>query len=228
MSPDQLFAHLTVQGGMFGDAARHAVFADPVPSCPGFDVADLLWHVTVVHHFWGAVVAHRSTAPDEVEQPERPPDSELVARYDDAFATLVSSLADADPSTPVWTPAPPSTVAFVVRRVTHETIVHRCDLDLASDGTPRPIDAALAADGVDEWATVMLRSRPAATLELVADDRERSWTLGDTTALPRAIVHANAPTLLLAVWRRIPTDQLRVDGDPGFAIDFLEHAELIG
>ncbi|MDN5717303.1 MAG: maleylpyruvate isomerase N-terminal domain-containing protein, partial [Janibacter sp.] len=47
--------------------------ADPraqVPSCPDWDVDDLLWHVGgEVQDFWAWVIAHRPEAPDAYEEP---------------------------------------------------------------------------------------------------------------------------------------------------------------
>ena len=33
----------------------------PIPSCPGWTMADLVWHLGEVHAFWGQVVAGKLT-----------------------------------------------------------------------------------------------------------------------------------------------------------------------
>jgi hypothetical protein len=51
----------------------------------------------------------------------------------------------------VWTFGPDATVRFWFRRQAHEVTVHRVDAERAAGRAGAPIDAALAADGVDEW-----------------------------------------------------------------------------
>ncbi len=50
----------------------------------------------------------------------------------------------------MWTWSPQQDVAFVIRRVTQETAVHRVDAERAA-GRDHRIDPELAADGVDEF-----------------------------------------------------------------------------
>ncbi len=63
------------------------------------------------------------------------------------------------PTRPAWTfvPAGPNagTAGFWTRRQAHELTVHRYDAQLAA-GTTAPVDADLAADGIDELLVVML------------------------------------------------------------------------
>jgi uncharacterized protein (TIGR03083 family) len=87
----------------------------------------------------------------DVEVPPSPTDrAGLLAWYDDGAGTLLDLLAGTDPDTPCWTFGPrPSTARFWFRRQAHEHAVHAWDA-FASQGRARPIDAALAVDGVDE------------------------------------------------------------------------------
>ena len=53
--------------------------------------------------------------------------------------------------------AGPTTAAFWFRRQAHETAVHRWDAQrAATPSSVDPIDATLAADGVDEWLEVFV------------------------------------------------------------------------
>jgi uncharacterized protein (TIGR03083 family) len=223
---DALLGHLRREVRWFSEAAHDARIELPVPTCPEFDVADLIWHVTVVHHFWTAVVAGQLHAPDQVVQPERPPDARLSSHYDRTSAQLVATMSAADPAAVVWTPAPPHDVHFALRRVTHETTVHRCDVELAVSGAPRDIDAELAEDGIDEWVTVFLESVPDTRIDLVVEGSDRSWSLGDGTTA-EAVVHGTGPALLLALWRRLPIERLRIDGNEALVVDFFEQAVLL-
>ncbi|QNP56765.1 maleylpyruvate isomerase N-terminal domain-containing protein [Tessaracoccus defluvii] len=44
------------EAARFAHVLRDVPDAAVVPSCPGWTAADLLWHLTEVHLFWGAVV----------------------------------------------------------------------------------------------------------------------------------------------------------------------------
>ncbi len=46
----------------FADATRDHLDAR-VEHCPGWSVADLVWHLTEVHWFWGTIVEERLDAP---------------------------------------------------------------------------------------------------------------------------------------------------------------------
>jgi hypothetical protein len=64
---------------------------------------------------------------------------------------------------------------------------------------------------------------PAETLVLVADDDDRAWLVGPTTAEggplagPAATVSAPARELALLLWSRRPLDGLSVEGDEAAA-----------
>ena len=54
----------------FADVAAEAVLARgwtaPVPGCPGWTLADLVWHLAEVQSFWMRVVQQRCTAPEQL------------------------------------------------------------------------------------------------------------------------------------------------------------------
>ena len=60
------------------EVARQVPLDTPVPTCPDWSVADLVWHLTEVQHFWTHIVTNRPDGPDSDEEPVRPPDAELV------------------------------------------------------------------------------------------------------------------------------------------------------
>jgi hypothetical protein len=64
--------YLQQEGCPFGQVARTTALGLPVPACPGFDVADLVWDLVVVHNFWTQVVTHQLTAPDQSDSPIMP------------------------------------------------------------------------------------------------------------------------------------------------------------
>jgi hypothetical protein len=100
-----------------------------------------------------------ATVPDQ-EVPraaERPPsdDAALVDWVVSGLDHLVERFAASDPETPCRRWRDHTTIGWWLRRQAHETAVHRWDAE-AAVSTPSPIDAALAADGVDEWLDFQL------------------------------------------------------------------------
>ncbi|QIX27549.1 maleylpyruvate isomerase family mycothiol-dependent enzyme [Nocardioides sp. JQ2195] len=159
--PDDAYLdHLRSESARFRDVLAATDPTDRVPSCPDWDAADLLWHLTEVQHFWSRIVADRPTGPDAFEEPPRPTTyADLLTAFDDASAGLVEALRVADPKEQAWTWAPEQTVGFILRRQAHEALIHRLDAEQAA-GTVTDLDARLAADGVEEVLAVMFGGTP--------------------------------------------------------------------
>jgi uncharacterized protein (TIGR03083 family) len=189
-------------------------------------VAELTWHLAIVHNFWCTVVAGGLTSPD-VALPLRPEPSGLLDVYETTFHRLVDVLASADMNARVWTPSTQHDVRYALRRVAQETAVHRWDAQTAA-GPPdaaAPIDPQLAQDGIDEWVTLILRTPPHARIDLVVSPDRQAWTLG-VGSIPSATVQGDSSSLLLALWRRVPVSSLHIEGDERAATAFLETADF--
>lgn len=132
-----------------------------IPSCPGWDTSDLLFHLARVQDFWATIVRTRPAPADrDAPDPARPSSYDgLLAYFDEAHAALVTELQDADPADEAWTWSAEQTVGFTLRRQAHEALIHRLDAELAA-GTVTPLDPALAADGVREVLDVMFGAAP--------------------------------------------------------------------
>lgn len=149
----------------FRDCLAEARAGTRVPSCPDWDVDDLLWHLGGgdVQHFWAWILAHRPEGPHDYPQPPRPGGRRgLLAVLDRAHDDLMLRLRNADPDEGAWSwAADPRlhTVAFLARRQAHEALIHRVDAELAV-GDVTSIDPALAADGVEECLAVMYGEVP--------------------------------------------------------------------
>jgi len=133
------------------DAAEAAGLDARVPTCPDWVVADLLGHIGRVQR-WAAGNAARDPGDDfwpgnEIEIPEPAARAAWVREGTDALVVVL----DRPPETPAWTFLPPPTVAFWQRRQAHEAAMHRVDAARTAGGDVAPIDAELAADGIDEW-----------------------------------------------------------------------------
>jgi uncharacterized protein (TIGR03083 family) len=233
VEPDDYLAVLQRADARFAEAAAQAELASgwaaPVPGCPGWTLADLVWHLSEVQHFWTWVVRTQAPDPSGYAAPERRPDAELLGWLAGASAALETVLAGADPATRVWTWAAQQDVAFVLRRQALEAVVHTADAEqVLGDLRPVPADVGLA--GLDEWLEVMVPAAlpqgppPGAhpvVLHAIDVPAERVLFPG-TRPVPVAKLLGNAGDLLLAVWRRLPVEVLTVEGDP------LQAAAMLG
>jgi uncharacterized protein (TIGR03083 family) len=200
----------------------------PVATCPDWDVEKLLRHVCLVYSRAEYIVSHRVT--QRPEEFPAVPDGDPLAVLESMLDDLVTALqeAEADTAVFVWTDNVEPTAAFWARRMAHESSVHRFDAQIAHE-MPQPIDAELAADGLDEFIDViapMLYERnggtgPVGTVELLSTD-DVSWCLGlepdgverlEVVSEPTATARGTSSTLLLAVYGRVPWTSLSVEGD---------------
>jgi uncharacterized protein (TIGR03083 family) len=220
------------EGTALGDAAARDLAA-PVPAAPGWDTAELLRHVGLVH-VRTSVVLQTGT----MERPSRsngmlpePPQDGVLDWYRGNLATLVADLrALDDPDRPVYTFSPDHRRAgFWPRRMAQETTVHRVDAEQAVGQPVAPIPPALAVDGIDEIFTVFVPAVSAGrspgdgrTVHLHATDAEGEWlvrfdpgyvVVESGHAKGDAAVRGPAADLLLWLWGRLPLDDLDLFGD---------------
>lgn len=129
--------------------------ADPVPTCPGWTVSDLVRHV-------GAVYLHKTECIVRGVSPEPwpPPgveDEEPLALLDRGYGALTGQFAGHAAGDPAYTwYAPDQTVGFWIRRMAQETVIHRVDAELAAGVAVDPIPDDLAEDGIDEVLQLFL------------------------------------------------------------------------
>ncbi len=235
---------LRLHGALLADAADRAGLDAAVPPCPPWLVKDLLRHTGYVHR-WAA--RHITERPDSVLDgpPEEEilqggaPDSELLAWFRDGHASLVKTLATADPAVECATfMAAPSPLAFWARRQAHETAIHRADAENAAGATPE-YPAEFAADGIDELIMGFGRRRkyqPTAgaeggRLRVLAADTGDAWSVeahegrlqprreagDDVTEGAACTVSGAASNVYLYLWNRANAAQagVTVTGDPG-------------
>ena len=240
MKTNELIAALDRDSAAFVDACEAAGLTAAVPSCPGWTVADLLWHLIEVQHFWQTIVAEHSSDPRGYEQPPKPADEALVEMYRQVRAGLLATLTEADPGSPNWTWSNDNTAGFVIRRMAQETAVHLWDAADAA-GSARPIEAGLASDGTDEFLTHFL---PHATkgadpvggsVHLHCGDVPGEWTVSEVgdefVVVPEhakgdCAIRGAASDILLVLWRRLPLSTCDVIGDDGVAARFIAHTNL--
>lgn len=163
LSPEDYLDHIRSESARFRDVLAECDPAAPVPSCPDWSAADLLWHMVTVQWFWATAVINRSEEPDESQEPERPSTyAELVSAFDQWSSALVDALEGVKEFEPAWTwsgdPAD-HTIGFILRRQAHEALIHRLDAEQAAQVSSE-LPAELAADGVEEVLAVMYGGCP--------------------------------------------------------------------
>jgi uncharacterized protein (TIGR03083 family) len=222
---------------LVGDVVRLLGEADlraPVPSCPGWTVADLVAHLGRTHLWAEHCVRVRN--PDVPETAALVADpAALTAWYSECAAVLVQTLRATDPGSECWTFGPhPRTARFWFRRQAHETAMHRWDLG-AAVGRDVGYPSSLAADGVDEVVNMFFprqvrlqRMSPLATsLTVRPDGHGRLVLAGDGTAAhpgpTAAEVSGPADVLVLLLWGRLGLDDPRIHlaGDRAAAVSVL-------
>jgi uncharacterized protein (TIGR03083 family) len=183
----------------------------PVPSCPGWTVDDVVFHV-------GSVYAHKSVALRLGRRPEEgewswPADAASAAEDLEWCHTelhgLSADLARRAPEDPAWTWwEPDQSVGFWLRRMAQETAMHRADVDLACGRVP-VIPTDLAVDGIDEFVVVMLP-------DAGVDDVEGPTLAGPTVSvrITDVTVSGDPSRVLLWLWGRCEDGAVELDASP--------------
>jgi uncharacterized protein (TIGR03083 family) len=236
MNIDTHINHLEREGQLLADAAESTGTRTTVPTCPGWQVRDLVRHTGMVHRWATAFVeeGHREHRPADGE-----PDldgTELLDWFRQGHAALVAALRAAPDDLECWTFLPaPSPRAFWARRQAHETAVHRMDAESAAGQRLSALPHEFAVDGIDELLAAMhardrsrVRTDPPGTLRVTATDTPSGpdpvWTVHLTKdAPPRTVRSAEGPAdtelsgpagLLYAVlWNRLPAESAGPAGD---------------
>jgi len=234
---------IDLESSRFLVAASNAAtsFDIPVPSCPGWDMADLVEHLGFVHWRSGLVVFERRLqAPDKSELPPAPEGAALVGWFAERRMALLAALNAADAETLVWnwTPNSPGPTSFWFRRIAHETMIHRVDIELAQGLQPTGGDPEVSADTVAEFfelfhqrlETKFREASLTGSLHLHATDLAGAeWTLEPSlSGFPVTREHSKADVALRGnafdlacwTWGRLPTDRLDVFGDRQIAESF--------
>lgn len=211
----------------FLEVVQSSDLNSPVPSCPGWTMADLTQHLSGTQRWSTAIVRTGARA----EHPVGPSDrAGLELWFTEGARGLVQALREIDPQQPAWNFGPePRVASFWSRRQAHEVAVHLWDAKNAQ-GLPFAIDPMMAADGIDEVCTVFLYMKlrhsslpdwaPALTLmptdvtdcafQLKAADR-------DLADMPQVTLSGPAHDLLLALWGRRDLQGIQIQGDAALA-----------
>jgi uncharacterized protein (TIGR03083 family) len=214
------------------DAARANLDA-PVPSCPGWNVADLVAHTGGVWG-WAANIVRTGARSEFPVPPEGVGGTDLLAWAEARSRELIGTLETADPASDCWTFGLPRSRFFWFRRQALETAVHAWDGQHAA-GRAAPIDPVLASDGIDEFLAVMLARQLGAhpegwsgqSVHFHCTDDGGEWTvrLGPAGAVTVERAHAKAdvavrgPASSVYLWclNRVAAPEVEVIGDSSLA-----------
>lgn len=230
---------LDSEGAVLLKTAQERGADAPIPFCPNWTVGELIPHLGFVYRWAGAVVADGLAEPPPRKAffDTDPTDfAGTLERTRAAHEGIVAALRSAPPDLAAWTIWPASSPRdFWIRRMLHETLVHRVDAENA--GGPNPaggeaLDAAIATDGVDEMVcgfagryAESLRAEAPLSLALHATDSDLRWwaRIGPQAPLfGRGLSPFGADTevaglageLYLLLWNRRPPAGLDVLGSP--------------
>ncbi|MFJ8531967.1 maleylpyruvate isomerase family mycothiol-dependent enzyme [Streptomyces sp. NPDC093591] len=244
METAEFVRFLDHEGLLLAAAAEEAGVDAKVPTCPEWQVRDLVRHTGLVHRWAASFVADGHTSPRPLDSPPDLDGADLLAWFRDGHRHLVDTLSSASPDIQCFHFLPaPSPLAFWARRQAHETAVHRFDAEAARGGTPSELDADFAVDGIDELlrgfhARPKSRVRSAEPRMLrvrATDTNDAVWTVrlspeppsterGDTGRADCEIA-GPAALLYLSLWNRLPLPS--VTGDASVAALWRENSAVI-
>jgi uncharacterized protein (TIGR03083 family) len=225
--------------------AKAVAGADPnarVPTCPEWTLRVLVGHIGQAHRWAAGIVRSGPTpVPDPFDA-----DPGAPGEWSDWLHEGAAELADAVLSageSPVWTFFGQRPATFWLRRMLHDTIVHRADAAFAT-GTAFEVAPDLTVDAISEWLEMLSDPitptiKPAfaalrgtgQTLQL-HPDTGLGWLITRTPdgvrwvrATDTADVTLAGPVgdLLLVLTRRLPVGQVTITGDRELADHWLAH-----
>jgi len=245
---ERYYGELEAETAALAAAVGSADLAAPVPTCPQWSLLDLAWHVGRGQRWAALIVERRAERPvpmDEVGP--RPPAAsiELSAWLLAGARRLADAVRAAGPDRTVWTWSRDHTAGFWLRKLTHDTLIHRLDADLTM-ARDLVVAADLAADGIsDLLATISVLSGDhpdpifaglrgdGETLRFQAD--EHTWLVRRTPAGVRSdpgsepadvSVAGHTLELLLVLNRRkaLEASELEVAGNRALLEHWLAHS----
>jgi uncharacterized protein (TIGR03083 family) len=251
LTAERYYAEITASTGALAGLVDGADLTLRVPTCPDWTLRQLATHVGRAQRWAAEIVSTRSpraVAFRDVPDGRIPDDPAGHAGWLRAGADRLITVLGQAGDVPVWALGEQRPAGFWARRMTHETTVHGVDAQLAAaagngqpGGEERPAIAAdVAADGIDEWLTVLagpsdgepdLRAAvltageslhvhaadvPDATGEWVVSHDPDGITVRRAHEKATLALRGGASDLLLVLVQRVPPDDpaIRVHGDP--------------
>jgi len=231
MNTDSLLESLELFGNrMF--TVTDGTGSEAIKECPDWSANDLMAHVGTVYGWVTSIIESGSLERPTTPFPT-PPENDKREWAMNRLSTLLRTLRESDPITPVWTFGNDQNVGFFTRRMTHETLIHMRDAESIIDEFIE-VDGDVACDGIDEYIDGALQRSmnpnkeflyPDGSIHLHRTDGEGEWLIepsGSEIIVSRqhakgdVAVRGSAISLLLYLWGREPQD-LEIFGEPKIA-----------
>lgn len=236
LSLDDHLAGLARSGAALHDAAAAVGLEAKVPTCPAWNITQLVIHQGMVHRWAAANLlgdAEHSTSVSTAQGREA---ADVLAWYAEGLTALIETVQTTheDAKAMVFLRDAPPPRRFWARRQCHETTIHSVDAISAVLGrwptaAETDLDPLLAADGIDELLTGFItrgKGKLHATEPYVilvqTTDTDHAWTVRVSegpivttvghTAPPDIVFSASAGQLYLSLWNR--ADEITADGRP--------------
>jgi len=158
---ERYFMEFEVETSRLANLAHDMDAQQPIPTCPGWTLEQLVGHVGRGHRWAAEIIRRRLLEPIPMKElvPPAHPD-ERREWLTTGAGLLADAVRAAGPQQPVWTWQKDQSAGFWLRRLLHDEVVHRFDAELAV-GIEGDLAADLAADGVsDVLNTASTLSRP--------------------------------------------------------------------
>jgi uncharacterized protein (TIGR03083 family) len=153
LTAERYYAQIAASTATLAALVDGADLTRRVPSCPDWTLRQLATHVGRAHRWAAQIAATRSAEfiPFRSVPDGRIPDdpAQHAAWLNAGAARVIEAVRDAG-SDPVWAFDTMVPASYWARRMTHETVVHTADAELAVGQEP-VIGADIAADAIDEW-----------------------------------------------------------------------------
>ena len=228
--------------------------ATPVPTCPGWSLADLVDHVGATQRMVAMLVGERLADPTTAfeRQAAAPTSSDEWGTWmTEGLALARDAFSEVDDLTPVWDPSGAAAgVPFWSRRLFGEACVHRADAAAALE-LPYELPAEHAVEALQDWLETMTSrgywdAKPdfaaamagdGQSLHFHATDADADWVarrdpdqvILDRSAPTDADVTVSGPAtdLLLAICRRRPLSDSSLDvaGDAALFNHWVGHMD---
>ena len=210
---------------------------EQVPACPGWDVAEVVWHVATVYEHKVRVMADNAWPDPWPPEWEFADDQELeflrAAKHD-----LFEEFSRHDIAEQTTTFGADTTIGFWARRMACEIAIHRVDGEQAHDDVTL-IDDDLATDGIDEilkvtvagpwWAERVQTEHPVEARVAIesgghrwlCDVQRQSITVADDPSTPAAATVSGTPDAVFRwLWGRADDGEVTFTGDEEVVREF--------
>jgi len=199
-------------------------------------------HVGRIHHFFAEMVRSGRDRPFPLSEIAAPSENDVITWAQKGRDNFVAEVLAHGSTAFAWSWTQDKTVAWVLRRLLHEILVHRWDLENAV-GNTMPTDAAVASDCIDEFLVSFVVGRksdnhlPTGSFHLLCTDTEgecmlkfseQGFELTREHAKGDVALRGKAEDLARLLWRRaiLNSDEFEVFGNSEAAEVFLSYPRL--